>query len=263
MKKVVFFILFIWLFHNCVLSQWKVQPTIGISHNWSLFGVYRTDKVASITNYHYNDSYHVTNIPYQVTNVNLGLNIIHNRYSLGIKGSYQYFKCREQLVLVPHVKNKHSIKSRFIGLNIVNRFRETKIIRPFFSIELSTEIGTNYKEKYLDAESYDPVIYFSSLYQSWDIRINYYKSTPFIGNLLVGCDFRLYKGLSVNAAFGYGLRILKTQYGKLYYHPSVQDKPIAETKIGNPYTVGLNYLTLQLGLNYAFSFHKKEKKASE
>src|SRR5690554_5713505 len=90
--------------------------------------------------------------------------------------------------------------------------------------------------------------------------INYYQSTPFISTFLAGCDFRLYQGLSINTAFGYGLRVIKVQHGKLYYHPSVNGKPIKEEKIGTPYTLPVNYLTLQLGLSYAFDISKKKTK---
>ena len=249
--------MFLW---NMGIAQWKVQPTISISYNWDLLGIYKIDKVTSITNYHYNKFYYVTSIPYQMAKINLGFNVIRDRYSLGISGSYQYFKCRQQLVITPHVKNKHSLNSHFIGLIITNRFRETKIVRPFFSIGLLTEISTDYKGKYLDTEDYDPVKYANTYSMSGSTNVNYYQSTPFIGEFLVGCDFRVYKGFSANLAIGHSVRVLKVQYGMLYYNPSVKDKPITETKIGSPYTINLNYMTLQLGLSYAFDIHKKKQK---
>lgn len=261
MKKLIFIIVIITVFPwNTVIAQWEVQPAIGISHNWSLFGIYKTDKVASITNYHYNSSYYVTSVPYQITNINGGINLVHQDYNLSIRFGYQYFVCKQQVSINFSEKVRETMKGNLIGLIISNKFRETKVVRPFFSIELSTEIGTNYKEKYLGAENYNIDKYITTASYIWNKNINYYQSTPFIGNLLVGCDFRLYKGLSVNAAFGYGLRILKAQYGTLYYYPSVQNKPATEIKIGNPYTLGFNMLTLQLGLSYAFDIHKKKQK---
>lgn len=261
MKKLVFIIVIITVFlWNTVIAQWQVQPTIGISYSLSLFGSYKTEKIASISNYSYNQLYHTVDIVYHNIDIKGGVILKKSNHSISIMGSYNYFFSRDKFIIYQEMYTKKFImQSHFLGLTITNKFRETKIVRPFVSLELSTEISTNYKDKYLNAPDYYPVPPYLSSIVAFNANVNYYKSTPFIGNLLVGCDFRLYKELSVNTAFGYGLRILKAQYGTLYYHPSVQNKPATETKIGNPYTLGFNMLTLQLGINYTFSFKKKTK----
>jgi len=110
-------------------------------------------------------------------------------------------------------------------------------------------------------EEYFPLEFFMFSYDTWHRELNIYHSTPLIGDLLVGCDFRLYKGLSVNASFGYGLRVLKIQYARVTFpagqHPLA---PVYEEKIGRPYSLVLNYMTIQLGLSYAFDTHKRKPK---
>lgn len=258
MKKLVFVIITIFL-GNMVTAQWKVMPTIDFSHSTSFLGIYKTSSTG-LPDYWYNQSFHLTGTFYQKMNFNGGVNLIHDNYSLGIKLSYQYFIGRGQLLYIDNAVNKGLMKGHLLGFVITNRFREKKVIRPYFSIALSSEIKTNYKNKYLRELEYDPISFSFVASKIWNTELNVYKSTPFIGDLLVGCDFRIYKGFSMNLAFGYSIRVIKVQYEKVTFPAGPPSAPIYEEKIGQPYSLSLNYLTFQLGLSYAFDIHKKKQK---
>ena len=263
MKVLIIIILFTLSAFNSIRAQWRVMPAISVSQNLSIIGGYSTNKVSLHTGYHYNSTHYISYNAYQITNINGGVNLANTNYSIGIKAGYQFFICRDQTVTNPYVKNKFIMNSHFIGFVITNRFRENKIVRPFINISGSTEVKTNYRDRYLSTETYNPTVISSGNYDNViGIKTNFYQSTPFIGSLLIGCDFRIYKDLRVNLALGYGLRVLKTRYGMLTFHPEQSTmKPVKTEYISEPYTVAFHMLDFQLGLSYAFSFKKKEKQA--
>jgi hypothetical protein len=193
-----------------------------------------------------------------------GINLIHNNYNLGIKLNYQYFLARGFLMNEVNVSNKALMKNHLLGLNIVNKFRETRLVQPSFSISFASEVYTNYRNKYLDRKDYYAKISSFYMSNSWSDNINIYHSTPFVGDLLVGCDFRIYKGFSANIGIGYGLRIIRVQYANVTFPAGQQPStPIKEEKLGKPYSLPLHYMVIQGGLSYAFDVHKKKPKTKE
>lgn len=241
-------------------AQWKTLPSFGLSYSYSIFGSYYTEKIASITGYNYSKNIYFINVPYQLATVSFGADLVYNnKCSLSIKGEYQYLYCKERLLVEPHMKN--SIRSHFVGINLSYRIRESKIIRPFIGFGIITELITNYKNKFLSTEDYDPQIIFAPNYQSTvAINTNLYQSTPLIGSLLLGCNIKIHKELSANISLGYSLKILNSQYAVLYFKHNISNEPILIEKIGQPYSLALNYMTIQLGLSYAFDVHKKKPK---
>ena len=258
MKKLIFIIIILFL-GNMAIAQWKVMPAVDFSHSTSFLGIYNTSS-AGLPAYWYNQPFHLTGTFYQKMNFSGGINLIHNNYSLGIKLNYQYFIGRGQLLYQDKGVNKGLMKSHLLGFVITNRFREKKIVRPYFSIALSSEIKTNYKNKYLRELEYDPISFSFVAFNIWNTELNIYKSTPFIGDLLVGCNFRIYNELSINLAFGYSVRVIKAQYARVTFPAGPPSTPIYEEKIGRPYSLVLNYMTIQLGLSYAFDTHKRKPK---
>ena len=161
---------------------------------------------------------------------------------------------------------KSLLRSHFVGGTLKYIFREReKRFRPFIKISALTEISTNYKNGYLmDYElipKEEPSKY--SYYTSPGYKVSYYsylyQSTPFVGSFQIGCDIRLIKDLHLNLSLGYGLRYMKTKYVEWKenedFHEKLNSIPI-EKHISN-------MLDIQLGLSYAFSFHKKEKAQPE
>lgn len=259
MKKGIL-MLFFTVFSIPAFSQWEFKPVCSLSYNTFLFGSYWTFS-NGLPSYSYNQPFHMTGMLCQRVDFNGGINLIHNNYSLGLKLSFQYFEARgKDIYNGAKFSYKGLMKNFLLGLNIINRFREKKIVRPYFSIALSSEIQTNYKNKYLRKVDYYPFVYLFQTSAPWNKEVNIYHSTPFVGELLAGCDFRIYKGFSVNIAIGYGVRVLRVQYAEVTFPAGQQPSaPISEEKIGNPYSLPLNYMVIQVGLSYAFSFQKKPK----
>lgn len=252
--------LFFTMFSIPVFSQWEFKPVVSLSHNTFLFGSYWTFS-NGLPNYSYSQSLYMTGMLCQRVDFNGGINLIHNNYSLGLKLSSQYFVARGiNSYKGAKFSYKGLMKNYLLGLNIINRFRERKIIRPFVCIDLASEVATNYRNRYLREVDYYPHISFFYSPSPWNRELNIYHSTPFVGDLLAGCDFRIYKGFSANIAIGYGVRVLRVQYAEVTFPAGQQPSaPISEEKIGNPYSSPLNYMVIQVGLSYAFSFQKKTK----
>jgi len=262
MKKLTLILIAVSM-NNIISAQWKIMPSIGISEMFATLGDYRPES----NKYGLNDSkpgLHRSSNNFSSSNLKIGLKLKNEKFSVGIFIGNQLLTKR--ISKMYFIKERSYMISNSLGLGFDFRFRENKRIRPFIEINGFTEILTNYEGKTLYPKDFYPTeIYYSGLNQK-ELQINgyTYQSNPFIGNFLVGCDFRIYKGLSANFAIGYGLRILKMRYGMLtFYSEQSSSMPDKVEYIGSPFTINFNMLTLQLGLNYAFSFHKKDKKASE
>lgn len=248
--KVIILILTATFFENVAISQWHLKPSLEVSYNYSFFGSYDRYRLASIIGGNdFNTRYYRSNTPYQIFCLKGGIAFQKKRYSLEFKGTFQHLICKGEQIM----------KSNFIGISITNRFRENKIVRPLIIVELSTEINTNYVDDYLDERFYSPIKFSSPSSLPWYFNVNLYKSTPFIGNLLMGCNFKLYKGLSMNVVLGYGIRVIKLQYAHLEYVYNSAEIPDKIHTINKPYTLGFNMFVVQTGLNYTFSFKKKDK----
>lgn len=134
---------------------------------------------------------------------------------------------------------------------------KSDIFKPFIDMEISTEVGSLFKNGLmrrsdlrttqqssysLQELSQQNSHYFDSYeeYDSWIGNV-YYQSTPFSGTLLIGCDVKLCKNLYLNFGLGLGIRSIKVL------------KPV--TRITKNYNVFS--ADAQLGVSYAFPLKKK------
>lgn len=260
MKK-LFILSSCYLLNFYCYSQNKILPIIAISHKIAMIGSYKTDNTPAFIDFEFNQKqyYYSTSIITNSSNIKGGVALQKLKYSIILTCDYQFLFCRNPSFAYQKMySNKYIMRSHFLGMNLIFRLREQKIIRPYIGVSLLTEINTNYKDRYLSSPNYYPVSLYLPNIEAFNADINFYKSTPFIGDIMVGCDFRLYKGLSINGSIGYEIRIIKSQYGILHYQANNPNPTVSI--IDNPYKLGFNMLTIQFGLSYAFDIHKKQPK---
>ena len=141
---------------------------------------------------------------YSGTNISVGSQIETKKGNFNIMGTYQFSGNYWRGAVF-------SLQSHLLGIALGYRILSNeRKVSPFVGISAVTEVGTNYKDKYISRDL-APSIYpeeFSKL--SYSSR--FYAGTPFVGNLLLGCDIRLVHGLHLNISAGYGLRVMLTRY---------------------------------------------------
>ena len=239
-------------------AQVKITPSLGISETFSARGTYNTSKAYDF--YEWEGQYgelYPSGTGFLTTNISAGIRTALKHISVGT--SLQY-----QLLRTGNEKNNR-LFSNLLGAEINIRFLDTKKVRPNIIFELSTEMASNYKEKYLSTKVYYPVKFdHVTLPGNFNSSANIYRGTPFVFHVVAGCDFRLSDHFSINVGIGYGVRMLRSIKANLTFnHNQSKTDPIKTEYISEPYTVAFHMLDFQIGLNYAFSFHKKEKKADE
>ncbi len=172
-----------------------------------------------------------------------------------------------------YVSPNFTYKSNFLGIsNNLLFLSPKKRFRPLVKINILTEIKSNYKGGFLwdndrgnllTLENYNITPSSQKITTSPSpnnpaghyYTSNFYHSTPFVGSLLVGCDIRLVKNLHLNLSLGYGLRVMKTQNTQWINGEDVSQK-LKTSPIETHY---FHMLDCQFGLNYTFSFKKKQK----
>ncbi|MBN9293189.1 MAG: hypothetical protein J0G96_04330 [Flavobacteriia bacterium] len=196
---------------------------------------------------------------YNGTSLGIGAQINGTGGSLSILSVYQFGGSLVSNGLKPYLMQNH-----FVGGTIQYRIlSESKSISPVVEMTALTEIASNYRGGYI--KDYGPQKFPSAYWTSYGngLQIDYYHSdyyisTPMIGNLLIGCDFRIINGLNINVALGYGYRIMKIRYKQ--WHPDEQE-PWAD--LSGKYNLKdgdlLHCVDFQIGLNYTLSVKKKTK----
>lgn len=170
-----------------------------------------------------------------------------------------------------------SYKSHSLGLIFECYFlNNDKRFRPFIGVGATSEIATNYKDGYLD---YDDLYftarpYFSKYgqgpgggpYYYMPYKTRSYQSMPLVGLFYVGCSIKIVENLNVNLSLGYNLSLINYKYVQWSYSGYKEpDESIVKEDYYNSLKTAfvqtgiLHTLAVQLGLNYAFSFKKKEK----
>ncbi|MBN9293184.1 MAG: hypothetical protein J0G96_04305 [Flavobacteriia bacterium] len=228
MKLIIYtslFLAFIFQGH----SQKNINLMIGISNTYSL-------NIMPTFN------------SYSGTNISVGSQIETKKGNFNILGTYQFSGNYSRGTVF-------SLQSHLLGIIFQYRILSNKRrFSPFFEIKGLTEVGTNYKNGYMSIDYWFPSIYPEE-FSKWVYSSRFYVGTPFVGNLLLGCDIRLTGGLHLNISAGYGLRVMQTRYADWLYDPVPPKEEIYKKPVK---TRNFQMLDVQLGISYAFSFKKKK-----
>lgn len=228
MKKIILILLLLMNNNICLISQSEIKLTAAATHTFSLCDV----GVVGWNNYFENQ--------YMGTNLSIGGELATKKGNVSCSAIYQYGG--------GWYNKLYEFDYHMLGGGVKYRLlNDNKIVSPLFGMMLLTEIASDYRGKYL--LYYRPVDYFSSLYDT-----RYYVSTPILGNITIGCDFRLTRGLHINIGFGYGYRFIKTRYDKWAFiesEMSMKKYSVEENK-------QFHFLDVQVGLSYSFPLKKKE-----
>lgn len=238
-------------------AQKEVQPEIGFSGSAAAMGYYMAR--------HYDFSSGVidrriakSENGYIGFNARIGARIQMNNKSLLFAGQYQWISTQDDY------RRKEIFTSNLLGISSEFRFFEKSKVRLFINAQILSEVYSSYKRNYLQENSYRPISKYPfspfTNQTTQSFRTNVYQGTPFIGNVLIGCNAKIVDQLSVNISAGYGVRVLKSQEASLKYVESVSlTEPVSTKLIGRPHHLAFHMLNIELGLNYAFSLQKKSK----
>ena len=156
-----------------------------------------------------------------------------------------------------------SLQSHLLGGGFQYRIlSREKRFSPYIELTAMTEVGTNYRDGYLNVDGMYPMDQPSSFsYTKPETTFYYasfYHSTPLVGSAIVGCDIRLTENLHLSVGAGYGLRFIKSSYA--WWNEKVE----LTKETLNDYSIPLrdwhDMIDVKLGISYAFSLKKKENK---
>lgn len=152
------------------------------------------------------------------------------------------------------------LRSHFVGLSLKYTFNKGKeVVKPFISIQVLTEVGSNFENGYLIYGSFIPSQTKSGQqsYGSGNILLasNFYNSTPLISRALGGINIEFSKHISLNLAVGYAYRMMKVKYAEWKEGEDVYEK-LETIPTEN---ISSHFLDVQLGLSYTFSRRNKPK----
>ena len=133
-----------------------------------------------------------------------------------------------------------------------------KRFSPYIELTAMTEVGTNYRDGYLNVDGMYPMDQPSSFsYTKPETTFYYasfYHSTPLVGSAIVGCDIRLTENLHLSVGAGYGLRFIKSRYAWW------NEKEELTKEMLNDISIRLrdwhDMIDVKLGISYAFSLKK-------
>jgi hypothetical protein len=152
------------------------------------------------------------------------------------------------------------LRSHFVGLSLKYNFKkERKIVNPFISIQVLTEVGSNFKDGFLIYGSFIPsqtkTGQQSSGFGDIFLASNFYNSTPLVGSALGGVNIEFCQNTSLNIAVGYAYRMMKVKYAEWKEDEDVYKK-LQSIPTENVFS---HFLDVQLGFTYVFSFKNKPK----
>ena len=145
------------------------------------------------------------------------------------------------------------LRSHFVGLSLKYNFKkEREIVKPFISIQVLTEVGSNFKNGFLIYESFIPsqTKTGQQSYGSGNIFLasNFYHSTPFVISVLGGFNISFSENASINIAAGYAYRSMKVKYAEWKEDEDVYEK----LKTIPTENISSQMLDVQLGFTYVF-----------
>ena len=233
MKQITSIICILFLVGN-VFSQKEIQLAVELSNTYSSSRFFRFSKGT-----------------YNSTRLAIGSRFNTNNGNVTLYGMYEFSGFVQQ-------QSMYILQSHLLGGGINYRIlNNEKRFSPFIEINASTEVATNYRGGFLDIGDLFPTDY-GYTYNIDNTQFYYsafYYSTPFVGNILLGCDVRLVDGLHLNVGAGYGLRGMKTR--EIYWDEGTE--PSEELRNVDPkFTKWFNMIDVKLGISYAFSFKKKQ-----
>ncbi len=221
MKQLIVKYLFIFLIAQPVYSQEKFKLYTGLSHGVSYYWLSNSN-LFSESDFNLGGLF---NTPHK------GSFAVYAIYRFG--GYVHPFKNSTSYVLTPYV-----LRYSALGIGGTYRiFSSEKKISPVFQFNALTELTPRdtYSDFYLDDSMWPTEI---DLYDTEDR----YVSTDFIGDLYVGCDFKLMENLSLSLGFGGSFRYVRVS------HFNGFDVKTFFSLYGN---------NARLGFNYTFSIKKR------
>ena len=130
-------------------------------------------------------------------------------------------------------RNLYSYNIHMIGIGSEFRFlKNTKKISPTIGIMLATQINSNYKNGILN-DSYRP--YTGS---NPDYMNSSFLSTKFLANLILGCEYEIFKNTFIGLGVGIGTRDIEIQ--------------LKSEKVKNSW-----FITFDSQLNLSYTFQKQ------
>ena len=196
---------------------------------------------------------------YNLTKLDVGLNFQRAKGDFYLYVTYGYNT--DFLSPIEEGKNNPNFpnfKSHTLGGSFkYHLLSNQKKVRPYFGLSILSEVATNYRDGMMTRNSFfiidRPINSFTNYYLS-NIS-NFYHSTPFLGTLSLGCDFRLSEHVRLNLSAGYALKKMKYKYLEWSdgddYREMLKSAPV-ESKM-------FHFINAQLGLNYTFSIMKSKE----
>lgn len=228
------------------------------------------------------------NVNYGLTitesNLNFGIDYAFTNSSISIFGTYAYGGVFVYDGVVNFNKNfsAYQLDYHLMGGGVKVRFRgRDKLYSPTFKATVLTEIASKYRGKgILASTSENKEVHFSPTnhiyeYKKWvqgshggsyvfqNYKTYNYISTPLLGGVFFGNEFKATDNLSINLGVGYLFRVIrfyKNEWGLNETMPKVEIKQthsLKETSYGNLETHG--YLEFELGISYFFPSKSKKQ----
>ena len=196
---------------------------------------------------------------YNLTKIDFGLNFQRPKGDFYFYATYGY----KTNIISSEDKalgnTQFAYKSHMIGGSFAyHLLSNQKKVRPYLGLCILSEVATNYKDGFMSRMNYGIINYYTYLtvYPYNSYNSNFYQSTPLLGTISLGCDFRLSKDVRLNFSMGYSLRKMKYKYLEWYdgdnYREMLKNVPV-ESKM-------FHHINAQLGLNYSFSLKKSPEK---
>ena len=232
------------------LSNQIVQPEIGTSAYVSSLGFFNVKKTPD-DEAGKSKGLRLSNSSYYGIKAFFGARFISNKSSLSLNFQYQYVEDSGKGL----EGNRILLKSNLLGLGAEVRLFEENKVRLFFKMTTLTEVSSNFINSYLKLGSYEPTDFDLTEKYIENPTINVYKGTPLLNTISIGSNIKLMKGLSLNLALGYTMRLIKIEYSSMSFNAD----QITGLFRDNPALIPIHMLDFQVGLNYAFPIKKQPK----
>ena len=150
-----------------------------------------------------------------------------------------------------------ALRTHFLGGKLKYLFRKKEhIFRPFFEVDMLLRVGSNYKKGYPSSNGF--VIVDGEIRTDNHGTYEYFQqyTTPFIGGVLIGCDFRISEHVNLNLGAGYGLGTIKTMERKWYTNYTIYDEKNPSSSVVEREVYQM--INFRIGISYAFSLKKNK-----
>jgi hypothetical protein len=185
-------------------------------------------------------------------------------------GFGQNYKLNTRKYSADFTRNKSwSMSYHLLGITSSFIFKKVRWkAKPLLQMSGMTEVYNNYKlgvlsENYFPTKEPLPLVGKSYNYNTHEItniyQANFYHSTPFIGNIMIGFNFQIIDQLHFALTAGYGLRVMKTKH----LNWLEGDNYLENLNAKFVETHFFHAFDFQLSLSYAFDIHKKKPKTKE